>query len=94
MEAQVPGTDPKNLTPEESEAIQKLHRQAREIIQAIGQAEVHKAKLLSQLADVEDRAHTALDAVGTRLGIPKNTPWHLTQDGSVVLGKTPATVGQ
>lgn len=75
----------KKLTAEETKTIQALHRQAQDIVHAIGQAEVHKAKLLAQLADVEKQAHGAIDSFGARLGIPPGTPWHLTPDGTVVM---------
>lgn len=75
----------KKLTEEEAKQIHGLHRQAQDIVHAIGQAEVHKAKLLSQLADVEKMAHETIDAFGARLGIPKDAPWHLTPDGTVVM---------
>ena len=83
MEA--PVGEPKKLTPEEAKQIHGLHRQAQDIVHAIGQAEVHKAKLLSQLADVEKVAHETIDAFGARLGIAPGTAWHLTPDGTVVM---------
>ena len=83
MEASV--GEVKKLTAEEAKQIHNLHRQAQDIVQAIGQAEVHKAKLLSQLADVERVAHETIDAFGARLGIPAGAPWHLTPDGTVVM---------
>jgi hypothetical protein len=77
--------DSKKLTPEESKQIHDLHRQAKEIVQAIGQTEVHKAKLISQLADVEERAHQTINSFGDRLGIPRGAAWHITPDGQVVV---------
>jgi hypothetical protein len=73
------------LNEEESKAITTLHRQAQEIVHAIGQAEVHKAKLLSQLADIEERAQGAMNGVGARLGIPQGVPWQIRPDGTVII---------
>lgn len=75
----------KKLTEEEAREISTLHRQAQEIVHAIGQTEVRKAKLLSQLAEVEERAQGAMNSVGARLGISQGSPWQITPDGNVVL---------
>ena len=75
----------KKLTEDESKEIQGLHRQAQEIVHAIGQTEVRKAKLLSQLADLEERAQGVMNSVGARLGIPPTTPWQMTPEGDVVI---------
>lgn len=75
----------KKLTDDESKEIQGLHRQAQEIVHAIGQTEVRKAKLLSQLSDVEEQAQGTMNSVGARLGLPQGVPWHITPDGSIVL---------
>ena len=83
MEA--PVGEEKKLTEEEAKQVHSLHRQAQEIVHAIGQAEVHKAKLLSQLASVEEQANQTINAFGARLGIPQGAAWHLTPDGTVVM---------
>lgn len=75
----------KKLTDDESKEITALHRQAQEIVHAIGQTEVRKAKLLSQLSDVEERAQGVMNSVGARLGLPQGVPWHITPDGNVVV---------
>lgn len=73
------------LTEEESKHISALHRQASDIIQAIGQEEVRKAKLMSQLADIEERAQGVMNSVGARLQIPAGTPWQVKPDGTVTV---------
>jgi hypothetical protein len=75
----------KKLTDDENKQITGLHRQAQEIVHAIGQTEVRKAKLLSQLADVEEQAQGVMNSVGARLGLPQGVPWHITPDGNVVV---------
>lgn len=75
----------KKLTEDESKEIQSLHRQAQEIVHSIGQTEVRKAKLLSQLASLEERAQGVMSSVGARLGIPAATPWQMTPEGDVVI---------
>lgn len=75
----------KKLTEEESKEITALHRQAQEIVHAIGQTEVRKAKLLSQLSEVEERAQGIMNSVGARLGLQQGVPWQITPDGNVVV---------
>ena len=75
----------KKLTEEEGRNLSALHRQAAEVVKAIGQTEVRKAKLLSQLADIEEKAQGVMNSLAARLGIPEGAPWQLTPDGSVVL---------
>ena len=73
------------LTEDESHKLNALHRQAQEIVHAIGQNEVRKAKMLSQLATVEDEAQGIMNSLAARIGIPQGTPWQITADGTVVL---------
>ena len=75
----------KKLTEDETKEITTLHRQAQEIVHAIGQTEVRKAKLLAQLSDVEEKAQGVMNSVGARLGLPQGVPWQITPDGQVVL---------
>ena len=75
----------KKLTDDESKEITGLHRQAQELVHAIGQTEVRKAKLLTQLSDVEEKAQVVMNSVGARLGLPQGVPWHITPDGNIVL---------
>jgi hypothetical protein len=75
----------KKLTEEETREITGLHRQAQELVHAVGQTEVRKAKLLAQLSDVEERAQGVMNSVGARLGLPQGVPWQITPDGTIVL---------
>lgn len=75
----------KKLTEDETKEITTLHRQAQELVHSIGQTEVRKAKLLSQLSDVEERAQGVMNSVGARLGLPQGVPWHITPEGNVIL---------
>jgi hypothetical protein len=75
----------KKLTNDENKQITALHRQAQDIVHTIGQTEVRKAKLLSQLSDVEEKAQGIMNSVGARLGLPQGVPWQITPDGQVIL---------
>ena len=75
----------KKLSEEEASTIALLHRQAQELVHGIGQTEVRKAKMLSQLSEIEERAQGIMNSLGARLGIPQGTPWQITADGTVVL---------
>lgn len=75
----------KKLTPEEVQQITKLHRDAQELVQNIGQTEVRKARLLASLSEVEEKAQAIMNAAASRLGIAPGTPWQMTPDGTVVV---------
>lgn len=75
----------KKLTPEEVQQITKLHRDAQELVQNIGQTEVRKARLLASLSEVEEKAQAIMNAAAARLGIAPGTPWQMTPDGTVVV---------
>lgn len=84
------------LTDDETRTINALHRQAQEIVQAVGQTEVRKKKLLDQLQLVEEQAQGIMNSLGQRLGIPMGHPWQITSDGTVVMidPKTGQPLGQ
>jgi len=73
------------LLPEEVENLTRLHRQAQELVQTIGQMEVRKAGLLTSLSDVQEKAQGLMNAAASRLGIAPGTPWQMTPDGTVVI---------
>lgn len=75
----------KKLTTEEVQQITKLHRDAQELVQNIGQTEVRKARLLASLSEVEEKAQAIMNAAAARLGIAPGTPWQMTPDGTVVV---------
>lgn len=73
------------LTSDEVTTVTKLHRDAQEIVQQIGQAEVRKARLLASLSEIEEKAQALMNAAASRLGIEPGTPWQMTPDGTVVI---------
>lgn len=75
----------KKLSPEEVQQITKMHRDAQDLVQQIGQTEVRKARLLASLSDVEEKAQAIMNAAAARLGIAPGTPWQMTPDGKVVV---------
>lgn len=77
------------LTADESTALQSMHKQAQEIVHNIGLAEVRKAKMLGQLAEIDEHAQGVMNSVAARLGIPQGTAWQVTPDGSVVIHNSP-----
>jgi hypothetical protein len=77
------------LSPEEIQQITKMHRDAQELVQQIGQAEVRKARLLASLSEVEEKAQAIMNAASARLGIAPGTPWQTTPDGKVVVLSDP-----
>lgn len=85
-DATIQATDlEKKLTPEEVQQITKLHRDAQELVQNIGQSEVRKARFLASLSEVEEKAQAVMNAAAARLGIAPGTPWQMTPDGTVVV---------
>ena len=73
------------LTADEATALQSMHKQAQEIVHNIGMAEARKAKMLGQLAEIDEHAQGVMNSVAARLGIPPGTAWQVTPDGSVVM---------
>lgn len=67
----------------ESNALDMLRRQGQQIQMMIGEAEIRKARLLGNMAELEVRGQQVLNDVGKRLGIPEGTPWSVGPDGSV-----------
>lgn len=80
-----PEEAPQKLLPEEVDSLTKLHRQAQEIVQGIGQIEVRKQHMLSSLSDIQEKAQGLMNAAASRLGIAPGTPWQMTPDGTVVI---------
>jgi hypothetical protein len=81
-----------SLTEMESNAIGMLRRQGQQMQMEIGGIEIHKARLVGNILDLEAQAHRILTEAGKRLGIPEGQPWTVNPDGSIrmVPGKDPA----
>lgn len=71
------------LTDAESQALAQLRRQGQQTQMQIGEMEIHKARLLGNMADLEAQAQRIMTEAGKRLGIPDGTPWNVTPDGTV-----------
>lgn len=79
-------TDPMvkgTLTEAENTAILQLRRQGQHTQMQIGEMEIHKARLLGNMADLESQAQRIMTEAGKRLGIPDGTPWNVSPDGTV-----------
>ncbi len=71
------------LTEAESLALIQLRRQGQQTQMQIGEMEIHKARLLGTMADLESQAQRIMTEAGTRLGITDGTPWNVSPDGTV-----------
>lgn len=71
------------LTDAESMALGQLRRQGQQTQMQIGEVEIHKARLLGNMADLESQAQRIMTEAGKRLGIPDGTPWSVSPDGVV-----------
>jgi hypothetical protein len=74
-----------HLTEEEHKAITALHRKVHDMVHAIGQVEVQKARILADLADTENEAQVVMHGASVRMGIPQGKVWKAQPDGTVVI---------
>lgn len=75
----------KKLTPEEVSTLVKMHKDAQELVNAIGQSEIRKQRMLVQLANIEEQAQGIMNSASARMGIAPGTPWQMSPDGAVVI---------
>jgi len=76
---------------EESEVklIDSYRKAANDMIQQIGQLEVQKARLLGQMAEVEERAQKVLNDAKARFNVGSQ-PCFITADGKIMaVNETP-----
>ncbi len=66
-------------------AISALQRQQGEVINQLGQVEIHKAQLIERHNALQMEAKRILDAEAIRLGIPQGKAWRITSEGKVKL---------
>lgn len=77
------------LEPNELAIMTSLNQQSRQMVFQIGQTEIQKQRLLSQLGTLEQQSHQQSQAIGKRLGIPDGTQWNVTPDGKVHMMQQP-----
>lgn len=51
----------------------------------IGELEIRKARLLTQIADLEDDANEKMTEIAKSLGVPDGAPFQITKDGDLIL---------
>jgi len=66
------------LEPEEKALIDNLRRRANELVTQVGEHEVHKARLLGAISDVEAKVQGTLQGVAKRLKLPDGRRWFVT----------------
>lgn len=71
------------LTEEELNLLNSMRASSSQVILQVGQLEVRKARLLSQLGDIEDRANALVAKATQRFGV-EGGPWTVTPDGQVL----------
>ena len=79
-------TDPNilgTMEPHELAMMTALRQQARGLVTRIGELEVEKARILGQVARLEDQTQNHLQGVGKRLNIPQGMQWQVTADGKL-----------
>lgn len=76
-------TTPRKLEPNEISHLSQLQRKVMELVHSVGQTEVRKQRLLSEIAAAEEEAQGVMQAAAARLGIPEGVPWQMAPDGSV-----------
>lgn len=71
------------LEENEVKLIEAYRKTANDMIQQIGQLEVQKARLLGQMADVEERAQKVLNEAKQRFNVGQQ-PCFITADGKIM----------
>lgn len=71
------------LTEEEQAKFTSFRSKANSTTLEIGSLEIQKARLLSQMSDLEEAAQGTLNAVKARFDVPPEQHCMVTQDGKV-----------
>lgn len=79
------------LEEKEVEALLALQKEVHGLVQAVGQNEVRKQRLLLEIAAKEDTAQSIMAEAARRLGIDEGVPWQMAPDGTVHVREKPRT---
>jgi len=88
-EATAPGEEVGELSVGEMRAIEVLRQNSDTCVHEIGLLEVRKARMMSNIQDLEAKAQQVLQAAAKRLNITPGDPWYVTPDGKVHRGTGP-----
>ena len=72
-----------SLTEQEQAELALLRQKCAGLISDIGQGELHKARLLGQIGQLESKAEQIMRGAAERLGIPAGTTWQLLPNGTI-----------
>jgi len=72
------------LPPEKMALMQSLQKAARDVVQEIGMCEIRKARLLTNMAEVEARIEAAVSEEAQKAGIPQGAPFQLGPGGAIM----------
>lgn len=73
------------LAPEVMAAMNQLRQRSEMLVAEIGRMEVHKASLVGEITNLNNKATSLLKQEGDRLGIPAGARWKVTPEGVVVI---------
>jgi len=79
------------LAPPTMKLMQSLQKAAQDVVQEIGMCEVRKARLLSNLAEIEGRIESAVSGEAQKMGIPEGAPFQMGPNGAILEMGPPAT---
>lgn len=72
------------LSPEKMAVMQSLQKAARDVVQEIGMCEIRKARLLSNMAEVEGRIEAIVTEEARKMGFEEGMPFQLGPDGAIM----------
>lgn len=64
--------------------ISQLRQNANQLLNQLGQLELRKTRIASQIERNEVQAQQVVSEARGRLGIPESAPWQIQEDGKVV----------
>ena len=72
------------VTPETLSAITMMRNRSENIIAEVGRMELRKARLLSQIEELDQTAAKLLRQGAQSLGIPEDVQWRMTPEGKTL----------
>jgi hypothetical protein len=78
-----------SLEPTEVAALNSLRQRSRQLVFDLGNMELRKLHMISQIEALEQQAQSVVDQASKRLGIVEGQQWTLLADGKVKVIRPP-----
>lgn len=73
------------LVPQKLKAIQALRQSGRDLVVEIGMLEVRKARLMTNLAQIEAQGEALMTEEARRVGVSEGAAFSVTPEGAILL---------